>query len=439
MRYFDSKSTLFLIIFCLPLLFLPKINLLSFGGRETAGIRIDDLVLLGTAVLILWAHFALDKKMLDIEKWMFALVGFSFLSFLSNRMMVAVGILHVKAIVFYVFRIFEYFIFFYIGLFCTRFMNPSKVIKVFFAWNLLLMLLQKAGLIGQFGSWGYLSTATDRVSGIASFPSEAGLFLNLSFCYLIYDDKINWKKVSEFSPILGLLIKRTYVYLVFLICALLIIWTGSRIAILALAFTFLFKVKDDINWRSPLSLLMVAVFFVIACVVMTTVMMNTNSIYSRSAGLLSFKNIELFSLVWDQISLDYDPIGNEAVKFDAYDMSWWMRIHKWIYALKIYLTHPECYLQGVGPGFAMAALDGGFIRILTEYGIVGSYFFYKFFSCIYQKSTQLKWMVIAFMINMIFFDAYLAYKPMSLLFLVTGFTYARSIKPIGSSLKVQTT
>jgi hypothetical protein len=35
-------------------------------------------------------------------------------------------------------------------------------------------------------------------------------------------------------------------------------------------------------------------------------------------------------------------------------------------------------------------------------------------------------MVISFAINMIFFDAYLAYKTMSLLFLVTGYAYAQA-------------
>ena len=50
------------------------------------------------------------------------------------------------------------------------------------------------------------------------------------------------------------------------------------------------------------------------------------------------------------------------VKFENYDMSWWMRIQKWCYALKMYVMHPISYLQGVGPGFATPALDGGFVE-----------------------------------------------------------------------------
>jgi len=140
-------------------------------------------------------------------------------------------------------------------------------------------------------------------------------------------------------------------------------------------------------------------------------------------AFFSFKNIELIATVWDNISLEYDPIGKESVRQGGSDASWWMRIHKWCYALKLYVMHPVCWLQGIGPGFAMAALDGGFLRILTELGIIGLWLYAKLFYGIAQQNRQLKWMIIVFCLNMLFFDAYLAYKPMSLLFLVAGASY----------------
>jgi hypothetical protein len=112
----------------------------------------------------------------------------------------------------------------------------------------------------------------------------------------------------------------------------------------------------------------------------------------------------------------------------SYDASWWMRIHKWAYALKLYCLHPECWLQGIGPGFAMAALDGGFLRILTELGIIGCVLYGRLFYLIASQTTQLYWMMVAFMLNMVFFDVYLAYKPMSLLFLIAGYAYATKAK-----------
>jgi hypothetical protein len=152
---------------------------------------------------------------------------------------------------------------------------------------------------------------------------------------------------------------------------------------------------------------------------------QTAGVYKRSADLFSLKNFELFALVWDKIDISQNPIGNEVVQASNYDISWWLRIHKWLFMSKSYLNHPECYLQGLGPGYAGAALDGGLLRILTEYGLIGSFLFWKFFACLYRLNAQTKWMIIAFLINMIFFDAYLAYKTMSFLFFTCGYIFER--------------
>ena len=160
----------------------------------------------------------------------------------------------------------------------------------------------------------------------------------------------------------------TFLYWIFLLFAILVIWTGSRVAVAALVLSFFFKLKDEINFRSPIALFFSILFISVGAFMMFYLIMNNYSILHRSMGLLSTANFELAAEVWENIDLTHDPIGNEtiAVNEGAYDISWWMRIHKWCYALKIYYLHPECYLQGVGPGFAMGGLDGGFLRILTK-------------------------------------------------------------------------
>jgi len=336
------------------------------------------------------------------------------------------GLLHVNASLFYCLRMAEYFLFFYVGVMSAPFFKASSVIKAFFIWNLCLMILQKLGLIGLFTSEGYIPINTDRVTGIASFPSEAGMLINLVFAYLVYGEDNNSRLLRFFPPNTRSFLAQTYVYWLFLICSALVIITGSRIAIVSLLVVFMFRIKSDLNRRYIGPWLFAAIFVAAASVMGFFMIKNTEALLERSEGLLSWKNLDLITLVWDKIDLAYDPIGRESVKFGSYDMSWWMRIHKWIYATKIYYLHPECYLQGVGPGFAMAALDGGFVRILTEYGVIGSLIFAKLFSLIYRQSREMKWMVVAFMINMIFFDVYLAYKPMVLLFYASGYAYSVS-------------
>lgn len=45
MRFFENKLSLGILFFSIPLLFLPKINLIQVSVSETAGLRIDDIVL----------------------------------------------------------------------------------------------------------------------------------------------------------------------------------------------------------------------------------------------------------------------------------------------------------------------------------------------------------------------------------------------------------
>lgn len=422
-QLFDRRSTLLLLIFCLPLLFLPKINLITIG-QQTAGLRIDDFILLGFCIICFWANFSSQKRLSYIEIAVFSLVGFSLLSCAINHLLYAAELVPVKASFLYCFRFLEYFLFFYIGVLAARFYRIETIVGVFFLWNVLLMLLQKLQIVGIFSVEGYIAKPDDRMLGIASFGSEIGLLLNFIFCFLIYRNTNSQSVKFHLPAELKRFITVTYPYFLLLFFVFLVVLSGARMAIFALFASFLFYLKDIVSWRRPSTYMLPLGALAIGLLLMVYALYNASGIVSRSKGLLSFANFDLISVVWDNISLEYDPIGRESVKMGSYDASWWMRIHKWCYALKLYYLHPECWLQGIGPGFAMAALDGGFLRILTELGIIGCVLYGRLFYLIAKQTTQLYWMMAAFMLNMIFFDVYLAYKPMSLLFLIVGFAHA---------------
>jgi hypothetical protein len=427
MRLLDRQSSLFIVLLCLPLLFLPKINLITLGEGETAGLRIDDFFLLAFSLILMWAHFTVRKGLLEIEVAILSIVGFSLVSFLSNKILVSMDILQLDAKLFYCLRLLEYFLFFYIGTIAARFCETFTLIKTFFLWNLFWMVLQRVGLIGEFSSiYGYQAEGAARVSGIASFPSEMGGLLNLMFCYFLFaahnsNQKSFWSRFS-ISLSWRQFFKNTYIYWLFLFFAVLTIMTGSRVAIVALIVPFLFKLKSELNLRSLNSLFSLLLFILCAVVMITYMIIQTDSIFERSRGLLSWKNLELAGEVWDKLSIEgkLTEYPENVVTYNGQDMSWWIRIHKWAYIFKVYFVHPECYLQGLGPGCAWAALDGGFLRILVETGFIGCFLFWRLFAAIYQKSLQLKWMCMALFFNMLFFDAYLAYKLMSLLFVTAG-------------------
>lgn len=424
MRLFQKSFVLFFIALGLPLLFFPKINLISFSD-ETAGIRLDDLVLLGFSLAILWAHVAIQKKLNPIEACAFAITLISLFSFGMNRLLVAGEFLHVDAKIFYAFRIMEYFIFFYVGTMAAQFFHLSSILIAFFLWNSVLMILQRLHVVGVFSVDGYM-IAGDRIYGISSFGAEAGLLLNFLYCYLVYDESASDRLASLFPRPLRALCKKFLVYALFVVFGALIAQTGARIALLALVVSLFARVYSDIDWKAPKTLF--APFLIVfSCLSLVAAFLwNNRAVVGRSVGLLSMKNFSIIGEVWETISITQTPIGNETSYGGGYDVSWWMRIHKWCYALKIFYLNPECYLQGIGPGFGFAGLDGGWLRILTETGLLGLVFYGLFFRNLSRLSPAVKAMMVAFFINMIFFDAYLAYKPMSLLFLVAGYLYCES-------------
>jgi len=366
----------------------------------------------------------LNKKILKIEGWIILITCFSLLSFICNQILVSENLLHINAKIFYVFRLFEYFFFFYIGLIASHLLVGDKIIKAFFIWNIFLMILQKFHITGAISTQGYHAEASSRVFGVASFPSEMGLILNLLFCYFIYsnDQITNAKWMRLFSHHTRYVLQKCYLPFIFIFFSIFIVFTGNRISILALLVCFFFKLKDQFNWRYASSLVGTAFFSLLLIGGTIFVISKTKSVYERSASLISWNNLQLAELLWDKINLSGDALTQETdINAAHYDMSWWIRIHKWVFMTKYFVTHPECYLQGLGPGFSGAALDGGILRILTEYGILGFYIFQQFFKCLSSINRQMRWMMVAFMINMIFFDAYLAYKSMSVLLFIAGY------------------
>lgn len=428
MRFFDRKFSIAILFFTLPLLFLPKINLIRVDASETAGLRIDDLVLLFTGVLLMWGHAHSNQRLYKVEGSILLITIFGIFSFLMNRILVSLGFVYLEAKIFYALRLLEYFLFFYIGALATQFFKDRTIVKAFLVWNLLLMTFQKLGWVGGMTSAGYQGDVSSRVPGLASFPSEMGLILNLLFCYLVFDENAKSRFLSLFkSPFTQYILHKLYLYGLFCLFSLFIIFTGNRISIVALFISFIFRIKQDLSLRSIGSYISMMILIPIVAVAVWFAITETIGVYKRSSNLFSFKNLELFTLVWDKVDMKENPTGNETLESLNYDMSWFLRLHKWLFMVKSYVNNPECYLQGLGPGYAGAALDGGLLRIMTEYGLIGTFLFWKFFTHLYRLNAQTKWMIIVFMINMIFFDAYLAYKTMSLLLFMCGYIFEKQL------------
>jgi CDP-diglyceride synthetase len=127
-RAIGDKTLYLLSVFCVILLFLPKINIISFEN-ETAGLRIDDFILLFFSFILGFAFLYNEKTINKIEYWLIYIVSLSIISFIINHLLVIYGVIHVKAKLYYAIRICEYFLFFYIGRMAKSYLSLTKIIK----------------------------------------------------------------------------------------------------------------------------------------------------------------------------------------------------------------------------------------------------------------------------------------------------------------------
>lgn len=401
---FDRRSSLYLLFFLLPLLFLPKINLLSFE-EETAGLRLDDIFLFVFASLVLLSQLHSRRDFLPTEKRIFLFTACALGSFALNGLFYSLKILPFQAHIFYSLRLLEYFLFVYIGYAAQPFISCRRLFWLFFLWNGFFILLQKGELIGAFTIEGYTKDF-DRACGLGSFPNEIGGAFSLLFAYFLFS------KEHSFLSLFGM----TALFLTF--TAL----TGSRIALIAIGVLFLLSFLKKI-WNRPLSLLFLSPLLLPLLAFLAFFLVKTSAVlYERSQGLFSYENLHVISRIFQDI--DPNSLVTDFVKTSSTDESWIARLYKWCQATKLYYLHPECYLFGLGPGSCGAALDGGLLRLLVENGIIGLASFFFFLRSLMKESRPLTYMVLALLINMIFIDAHLAYKPMSLLFLAFGATQA---------------
>ena len=100
MRFFDRNFSLAILSLTLPLLFLPKINLIHVDAGETAGLRMDDFVLLIVGFLLMWAHALSHQRLYKVEGRILLITGLAIFSFVINRMLFSLGILPMEAKIF---------------------------------------------------------------------------------------------------------------------------------------------------------------------------------------------------------------------------------------------------------------------------------------------------------------------------------------------------
>jgi hypothetical protein len=381
------------------LLFLPKINLLSFGG-ETAGIRLDDLVLF-LVILVLLCGWVTDLrfKVEPVPMTAFVVIGIFCLSNLVNLE---------KSNVLYSLRFVEYLVFFWAGKSLVRFeFNLNSVVKLLVGINCLAILLQFAGVIGGFSAEGY-TKATDRPFGLsANHPAEMGALLNMAFAALVFAAN---KKVFA----------RFWLWCVAIAVCIFITESRSALAVHCVL-TWLYAYQHA---KNRTGFVLKSAF--VTGVLIAGLVLLPNPVKERSSDLLSPQNVDAARQLYDSVPAEKQftgfAEGSEAEDAPQdVDASAYMRGFKWIYVTKIMFTAPwPVWILGLGPGALGPALDGGWLRLITESGVVGTLAFLTLLRKITSLSQSCAMAVLALAVNMVMVDSQNAYKVMAFLFLLAG-------------------
>lgn len=383
----------------LILLFLPKINLVTFGG-ETAGVRLDDIILFAVVVILFCGWITrLRFHVNEIPAVAFAMIGVFCLSNLLN---------FEHSNLLYSLRIVEYLVFFWTGTSLVRSRFKFELaVMLLVGVNCAAILLQFAGVIGGFTADGYTSRL-ERPFGIsANHPAEMGALLNLAFAALVFKER---SKPSS----------RFWVWC--LLIAVCIFITESRSALAVhCVLTWLYTYQHA---KSRTGFVLKSAF--VSGALIATLVLVPNPVRERSSDLFSPQNFEAARQLYDSMPAEKQftgfTEGGEAEDAPAdVDISWYMRGFKWTYVLKILFTAPwQVWILGLGPGALGPALDGGWLRLLAETGAVGTLVFLTLLRRISSLGSACAMAVLALAINMIMVDSQNAYKVMAFLFLLAG-------------------
>lgn len=395
-----------LLILVYILFLLPKINLVSVGNFN-AGLRVDDVVIAAAAAILIGRKVLQDGALISLsraERWFWLFFATCLLSAVWNAF--AFG----RGSILFPLRFAEYFVFFYIGwslASAKRDVAHRLLMTVFWA-NVAVASLQLAGLVGGFTVRGYTANVAERVVGLTSGPWELGVVLNLVTCMVLSQKASVLKKVLVFS-----------------VATFFILANGSRMSLVAQVAIL----GASIVFSGGLVKSLKAGLFAAPAIALVAVLFAGSGVATRSASLSSMDNVSLLVASFGNVQATekapaWDELGVLS-RDEGVDASWSMRGPKWVYSVKMWMLNPVNTVFGVGPGTFGNALDGGWLRLLTEAGIAGLAAFLLFMKTVFGQGGALRLAVVAISVNMFFIDIYMAYKVMSIFLFLCGFYIAR--------------
>jgi hypothetical protein len=400
-------------------LVVPKVNILSFGPYEGAGLRVEDFLILTFYALLgpIWVWHA--KKLTQIEAAFVLFIAASLLSLLAN-------LAFHRGSVLYALRLLEYWALFYAGVLAWRFGIGERVLGWLLVLNCLAIGLQYFHLIGGWSNGIFVPYLT-RPTGLTNGSYEAPFVVGLISVFLL-KRLVSWRLYGSI-----------------LLATSSILMTGARVVLvgylMAVLLSLLRKRRRSRSRGRQRVLAPLSTLVIIAVIALVA----APQLFERFGGLaniklLSAEVVEIYSRAHgerngatgeefkrSQLTLrtqDAKSYIVEELELST-DLSLLVRTNKWFWGVKSFFDQDAgMYFVGVGPGTMGNALDGGFLRIFLETGIIGllAFVFFLYRAIRIDRDLMLPSVAFFAICNCVI-DYYLASKPMMTFLFILGVAF----------------
>ena len=428
-----KKREILPLFIILVAIFVPKIPVINLKTNYFTGVRVEDLLILAYCFILLCEGFKNVKEVFKSKIFLF-FIFYMLVLFIS----LLTGLLkeyeysRFGGFLAYIRRI-EYFCFIFAGydFYKQNKSNFFSIIKnsifVILIINLAVGIPQYLNFIGAVnqGSYVYVGIAVGLFNG----SYEIAAFCNLALVIYLYDLLRN--KKFNFINIAAIIIS-----------IVLILLSKSRISLITTVSLISLMVFIYSNKVFKIICLIGAPIAIAGLILI--IKSNTIPLFNRFSTINfdSFYNIafyysrnatyeEYMYVVKNNIDLIHYVLKYGDISFNA-------RMFKWFSALELFKNYP---LFGFGFS-AIGTLDGNYVKMLCETGILGTVSFaILFLTVIFAKrkkeseiSSLAKWMFLTVAIGSILIDTFEASKIMEPLWFFIGISLADRLELPGKPL-----
>jgi hypothetical protein len=379
------------------------------GGVSEAGVRIDDLLIaVAFAILLYRGDIARIPRSRPFRVYLIFL-SISLFSALWNGIAGRVGLVYSML---FVFRLLEYLVFYYLGyVLLESGVRVWRGLKVYFYVLCAIVLFQMVHLLPSASQF-----SMSRASGNTNGPYELAAVAAFYLCYFAYRERRRLTAAAAFVILLLTVSRITFLGTVIGFVMRFISRSRSRIGAIAAVLLTILVIAAGATWiSSP-----------------TGEGTDINTLGSRlnsSITLLSVDYGTVYAAVptyvssQDYITGTFLDATESAHESDS-DVSGMVRAFRWLTLIKSTLMHFDSTLIGMGPSFGSAAVDGYYVRVFIESGLIGLVAFFAFLRSLTNspndQSGAFREFVIVLIVTASFIDIFASYKTMLFLWLWNG-------------------